>query len=107
MDRTIDYAGLEKATNVKAGDIRSDIYFLGHVLYEMIAGEALMPRTRDKHAAQMRRRFEEVERKLQIQAPVIGLPPAVTKLIGKAVAFEAAPAVPGPGRVPGGDQGRA
>ncbi len=90
MDRTIDYAGLEKATGVKAGDIRSDIYFLGHVLYEMIAGEAIMPRTRDKHAAQQRRRFEEVELKLMAKAPQLGLHPAVTKLIAKAVAFEPA-----------------
>ena len=38
VDRTLDYAGLEKATNVPKGDVRSDIYFLGHVLYEMITG---------------------------------------------------------------------
>ena len=29
VDRTVDYAGLEKATNVKSGDVRSDIFFLG------------------------------------------------------------------------------
>src|SRR5262249_6007185 len=29
VDRTVDYAGLERATGVKHGDIRSDIYFLG------------------------------------------------------------------------------
>jgi len=27
VDRTVDYAGLEKATNVKVGDVRSDIFF--------------------------------------------------------------------------------
>jgi serine/threonine protein kinase len=88
MDRTIDYAGLEKATEVKEGDIRSDIYFLGHVLYEMIAGEAIMPRTKDKHAAKMRRRFEEVEGKLILRAPEVGLHPSLTRLILKAVAFQ-------------------
>ncbi|MFQ3593373.1 MAG: serine/threonine-protein kinase, partial [Gemmataceae bacterium] len=31
VDRTVDYAGLEKATGVKAGDVRSDLYFLGCV----------------------------------------------------------------------------
>ena len=36
VDRTVDYAGLEKATAVKHGDIRSDIYFLGCVFYEML-----------------------------------------------------------------------
>jgi len=90
MDRTIDYAGLEKATEVKEGDIRSDIYFLGHVLFEMIAGEAIMPRTKDKHAAKMRRRFEEVEGKLALRAPELGFSPSLTKLILKAVAFQPA-----------------
>ena len=90
MDRTIDYAGLEKATEVKEGDIRSDIYFLGHVLFEMIAGEAIMPRTKDKHAAKMRRRFEEVEAKLALRAPELGFSPSLTKLILKAVAFQPA-----------------
>ena len=88
MDRTVEYAGLEKCTDVKAGDIRSDVYFLGHVLYEMIAGEALMPRTRDKHIAQQRRRFEDCEIKLRTRAVELGLPPAVTKVIAKAIAFQ-------------------
>src|SRR5262249_30121861 len=33
VDRTVDYAGLEKAAGVKTGDVRSDIYFLGCVLF--------------------------------------------------------------------------
>ncbi len=88
MDRTIDYAGLEKATDTKPGDIRSDIYFLGHVLYEMIAGEAIMPRTKDRHAAMMRRRFEEVESKMAIRGPELGIHPAILKLCSKAFAFD-------------------
>jgi len=90
MDRTIDYAGLEKNTGAKDSDIRSDIYFLGHVLFEMIAGEAIMPRTKDKNAAMQRRRFEEVETKVAIRAPELGIPPSVTKLCLKAMSFEPA-----------------
>jgi serine/threonine protein kinase len=33
IDRTVDYAGLERATGVEPGDPRSDIYFLGCVFY--------------------------------------------------------------------------
>ena len=36
INRTVDYAGLERATSVKEGDVRSDIYFLGCVFYEML-----------------------------------------------------------------------
>jgi serine/threonine protein kinase len=87
-ERTLDYAGLEKNTNVKSGDIRSDIYFLGHALFEMIAGEPLMERTKNERQAKERRRFEMVEANLSKVAHEIGLPPSVKGLIEKAVALE-------------------
>jgi serine/threonine-protein kinase len=38
--RTIDYAGLERATGVRKDDPRSDIYFLGCIYYHMLTGKA-------------------------------------------------------------------
>ena len=87
-ERTLDYAGLEKTTSVKSGDIRSDIYFLGHALFEMIAGEPLMERTKNERLAKERRRFEMVPVALSKKAHEIGLPPSVLGLIEKAVALE-------------------
>jgi hypothetical protein len=88
IDRTLDYAGLEKATGVAKGDIRSDIYFLGHVLFEMMTGEPLMPVTRDKNQKMNPRRYQDVEATLAKRGPDLGLPPEAQRLIQKAVAFE-------------------
>ncbi|MCU0703770.1 MAG: serine/threonine-protein kinase [Fimbriiglobus sp.] len=87
-ERTVDYAGLEKATGVSSGDVRSDIYFLGHVLFEMVAGKPLLPPTKNPHTRMSRRRFEEVEPTLEREARALSLPPAFVRLIAKAVALE-------------------
>lgn len=40
---TVDYHCLEQLTDVEPGDIRSDIYFCGCLLYEMLTGKAPLP----------------------------------------------------------------
>jgi serine/threonine protein kinase len=60
VDRTVDYAGLEKATNVASGDVRSDIFFMGTILYEMLTGTPALPPTRDRRARMQKQRFEKL-----------------------------------------------
>ncbi|MGL4552744.1 MAG: protein kinase domain-containing protein [Gemmataceae bacterium] len=71
MDRTVDYAGLEKATGVKAGDVRSDLFFLGCVFYECLTGRPPIEATKDRHARMSARRFQEIHalRPDEVEAP--------------------------------------
>jgi serine/threonine protein kinase len=88
VDRTVDYAGLEKATGQKPGDVRSDIYFLGSVLYECLTGHPLMTVTKDRQVRMQARRYQEVEETLHNTASAYGLKPALVALLAKMVAYE-------------------
>jgi eukaryotic-like serine/threonine-protein kinase len=84
VDRTVDYAGLEKATGAVQGDPRSDIYFLGSVLYELLTGRAPLDMSRDARRRMTRERYVNV--KPMTKEEVNG-PPSVFHLVEKMMAY--------------------
>jgi eukaryotic-like serine/threonine-protein kinase len=46
--RTVDYSALERTCNSPKGDLRSDIYFLGCVFYQMVTGQLPMEEAESK-----------------------------------------------------------
>jgi eukaryotic-like serine/threonine-protein kinase len=46
--RAIDYVGLERISKVKKNDLRSDIYFAGCMMYQMLSGQTALEETTDR-----------------------------------------------------------
>jgi serine/threonine protein kinase len=84
VERTVDYAGLEKSTGVNAGDVRSDIYFLGCVFYEMLTGRPPLEATRNKLARMHKQRFDNVA---PIAPGEVDAPPSVFHLLDTMMAL--------------------
>jgi serine/threonine protein kinase len=78
VDRTVDYAGLEKATGVPPGDVRSDIFFLGCVAFEMLTGQPPLAMPKNKSLRMQRERFMNIP--LLTPAEVKG-PPSLFHLV--------------------------
>jgi serine/threonine protein kinase len=83
--RTIDYAGLEKATGVRKDDPRSDIYFAGCMYYQMLAGFPPLPDTKDRFQRMNMSRFRDVK---PLREHLVDVPPAVESVVRKSMSLD-------------------
>ncbi|HMP02201.1 MAG TPA: hypothetical protein PKC45_06850 [Gemmatales bacterium] len=60
VGRSVDYIGLERATNAPANDVRSDIYFIGCIGYEIMSGRPPLTLTKNIQERKARDRFLRV-----------------------------------------------
>jgi eukaryotic-like serine/threonine-protein kinase len=78
VDRTVDYAGLEKATGAPNGDPRSDLFFLGCVAYELLAGRSPLEMSRSAQSRMSAIRFQKI---VPLTAADVAAPASVFRLL--------------------------
>jgi serine/threonine-protein kinase len=80
--RTVDYAGLERATGAPKDDPRSDIYFLGAIYYHMLSGVPPLMETKNRVERASKTRYLNVP---PIHHVVSGLPRSVVGIVERAM----------------------
>lgn len=68
--RTIDYAALERASGVRNNDPRSDLFFVGAILYSLLTGVSPIGESKDRLARLSSGRFQNIK-------PITGLEPTM------------------------------
>lgn len=85
VDRTVEYAALEKATGVRKDDTRSDVFFVGCMLHQLLSGVATLPEGRDRGQRFGRDVFKEFK-------PIVELAPetplSIAMVLGKALELD-------------------
>lgn len=78
--RALEYAALERGSNAPRSDPRSDIFFAGAILYELISGQPAWPRTRNREERKQFSRYVNVR-----PLPTIdrNLPPSLTRVVDR------------------------
>lgn len=80
--RAIDYAALERGTGVRKDDERSDLYFAGCMMYQILSGKPPLVETRDRMARLNVSRFGEID---SLASVCPGLPRSVLEIVGKSM----------------------
>jgi serine/threonine protein kinase len=84
--RTIDYAGLERACGVKNNDPRSDLFFVGAILYNMVTGVSPIGETKDRMIRLSAARYQNIKPILHVDGTV---PPRLAAFVMRAIELNA------------------
>lgn len=85
VDRTVDYAGLEKATGAPLGDPRSDLFFLGCVAYELLTGRSPLDMSRSAVTRMSAKRFQAIT---PMKSDEVEGPPSLFHLVETMMALD-------------------
>jgi serine/threonine protein kinase len=87
VDRTVDYAGLEKATGAPIGDPRTDLFFLGCVAYELLTSRSPLEFSRSAVTRMAAQRFQGIP---PMKPDEVEAPPSLFHLIDTMMALDPA-----------------
>lgn len=80
VHRALEYASLEKGTNAPDNDPRSDIFFSGAMMFELLTGEPAWTRTRDREERKQLSRYTNTPR---VESVRPDLPACVTSIVDR------------------------
>jgi serine/threonine-protein kinase len=83
--RAIDYAALERGTGVRKGDTRSDIYFVGVMMYNVLSGKQALVDTRERSQRLNVTRFHDFP---SLSEACRDLPEQIYTICNKALEFD-------------------
>jgi serine/threonine protein kinase len=85
MQQALEYVTLEKGSGAPRNDPRSDLFFLGTILYEMLSGQSPYPRTRDRDERKRFGRYRDIR---PLSALVPSTPRIVTEILDRLLVIE-------------------
>ncbi len=85
MQQALEYVTLEKGSGAPRNDPRSDLFFLGTILYEMLSGESPYPRTRDRDERKRFGRYRDIR---SISTVVPTTPRVVAEIVDRLLVVE-------------------
>jgi serine/threonine-protein kinase len=79
---TIDYAALERASGVRNNDLRSDLYFVGVILYNMLTGVSPIGESKERTARLSVSRFQDIKPIASLEP---GLPAGLVAFVNRSL----------------------